>query len=290
MSDAPHSATLGALVRWGASRLPASPTPMLDARVLAKAAFALDDAALIAAGDEAPAQDDACRYAAMIERRGRDEPVAHIIGRREFWSLEIEVKPGILVPRADSETLIEAVVRRRARGAPLSIIDLGCGSGALLCALLGEFPAATGLGVDIDPEAAALTERNLQRLGFSGRARAVRGNWFDGIDARFDVLISNPPYIRTADRDALSREVRDFESATALFAGVDGLDALRAILSAAPARLASAGLAVLEFGAGQAQAVNEIAMAAFPAAQIALENDLSGRRRAAIIDLCPAAH
>lgn len=290
MSDAPKSATLDRLVRWGASRLSGSPTPMLDARVLAKAAFALDDAALIATGDQVVAEDGAVRYGAMIDRRSADEPVAHIIGRREFWSIDIEVYPGVLVPRADSEALIEAVVSRRARHEPLSIIDLGCGSGALLCALLAEFPEAKGLGVDIDPRAVALTARNLERFGFADRAHAALGNWFDGIRGIFDVIISNPPYIRTADRDSLPREVRDFENPAALFAGADGLDACRAILSAAPGRLASAGLAVLEFGAGQADAVNEIATAAFPAARIAIESDLSGRPRAAIIDLSPVAH
>jgi release factor glutamine methyltransferase len=263
---------------------------MLDARVLAKWALGATDVELITM-DRQPIDDASrARLDAAFLRRASGEPVAHIIGRREFWSLDIEVEPGILVPRADSETLIEAVVRLRARQAPLSIIDLGCGSGALLCALLTEFPAATGLGVDIDPAAVALTARNLIRLGFADRARAARGDWFEGIGDRFDVIVSNPPYIRTADRDALSREVRDFENPAALFAGADGLDAYRAILSAAPARLAAAGLAALEFGAGQAQAVNEIARAAFPAAQIALENDLSGRPRAVIIDLSPAAH
>ncbi len=263
---------------------------MLDARVLARWALGATDVELITM-DRQPIDDASrTRLDAAFLRRASGEPVAHIIGRREFWSLDIEVEPGILVPRADSETLIEAVVSRRARHAPLSIIDLGCGSGALLCALLSQFPAATGLGVDIDPAAVSLTARNLMRLGFADRARAARGDWFEGIGDSFDVIVSNPPYIRTADRDALPREVRDFENPAALFAGADGLDACRTILSGVPARLAAAGLAALEFGAGQAVEVNEIARTAFPAGQIAFESDLSGQPRAAIIDLCPAAH
>ena len=280
---------LDALIRSAAARFRFSQTPMIDARALAKCAFGLDDAELIARGGDVAEPEALARFRRMVERRAREEPVAYIVGRREFWSLEFDLAPGILVPRADSEALIEAVVRRRGRDEALGIVDLGCGSGALLCALIGEFPRATGLGVDINPEAVSLTLRNIARLGFSARAGARCGDWFNGIGERFDIVISNPPYIRTADRNALPREVRDFESPLALFAGEDGLAAHRAILNGAPGRLADDGLVILEFGAGQAQAVNEIAMAAFPAAHIAAERDLAGRPRALVIDLRPAA-
>ncbi len=277
--------TLDAAIRGGARRLSSSPTAMLDARVLAKAAFRLDDVRLITDGGRAVAAGARAVFDAMIDRRANGEPVAHIIGRREFWSLDIEVAPRILVPRADSEALIEAVVRRRDEEAPLAILDLGCGSGALLCALLASFPNATGLGVDINQDAVALTARNLDRLGLAARSAFLESDWFDAVDARFDVIVSNPPYVRTGDRDILPREVRDFEDARALFAGADGLDAYRAILAEAPARVAPGGLVVLELGDGQAGPVNEIARTAFPKASTAVVADMAGRPRAFVIDL-----
>lgn len=290
MPDRPVPPRLDALIRWAAAQFTSSPTPMIDARALAKAVFALDDAGLIVESDSVVDASAHTRFLAMVERRKHDEPIAHITGRREFWSLDIEVAPGILTPRTDSETLIEAAVQRRDARAPLRILDLGCGSGALICALLSVFPAAKGLGVDLNPDAVALTARNLHRLGFSDRASASAGNWVDGTAGEFDLIISNPPYIRTSDRATLPREVRDFESPLALFAGADGLDAYRAILKSAPSRLAAGGLTILEFGEGQAAAVNKLATNAFPAARIAVENDLSGRPRALVIDLAVTAN
>jgi len=290
MRELPDPPRIDALIRWAARELSNSPTPMIDARALAKAAFELDHTTLIAEGSR---QIDAARldlFVSMVARRGNDEPVAYIVGRREFWSLEFGIEPGILVPRADSETLIDAVAKRRDRRAAASILDLGCGSGALLCALLSEFPKASGLGVDINPRAVSLTNSNIASLGFSSRARAVEGDWLDATGATFDIIVSNPPYIRTGDREFLPREVREFESPLALFAGPDGLAAYRTILEKAPARLAEDGLMVLECGEGQAGAVNEIATSAFPGAQFAVENDLAGRPRALVIDLRAAAH
>lgn len=290
MGERPDPPRIDALIRWAAGEFAGSPTPMIDARALAKAAFDLDDATLIAEGSRTADAAALEAFVAMVARRADDEPVAYIVGRREFWSLDFEIAPGILVPRSDSETLIDAVVKRRNRRAAASILDLGCGSGALLCALLSEFPNASGLGVDINPEAVNLTNSNIARLGFSSRARAEQNDWFDGIGARFDIIVSNPPYIRTGEREFLPREVRDFESPLALFAGPDGLAAYRTILEKAPARLTGDGLMVLECGKGQAEAVNEIATLAFPGAQFAVENDLAGRPRALVIDLRAAAH
>jgi release factor glutamine methyltransferase len=277
--------TIDAAIRRAAAELEASPTPALDARVLAKAAFGLDDATLIARGGDVPAPGALKRYGEMVARRAAGEPVAHIVGRREFWSLDIEVEAPILVPRADSETLVEAVVHRRPPDAPLRILDLGCGSGALLCALLSAFPKATGVGVDISLEAVALTARNLARLGFGPRSTSKVGDWFSAVEGRFDVAVSNPPYIRTVDRDILPREVRDFEDPRALFSGVEGFDAHRALMTDAPGHLAPAGLFVVEFGEGQSPAINELARAAFPGAARTVERDLSGRPRAFVIDL-----
>lgn len=285
MPNAPHLLRVDALVRWAAKEFTNSTTPLLDARVLAKFAFNLDDVSLIAQGDRAVDEEAAQYFRRLVERRGRAEPVAYIVGRREFWSLDLELSPGILVPRADSETLVEAVLARRAHALPHRILDLGCGSGALLSALLAEFPNARGLAVDIDPEAVALTSRNLARLGFEGRAQAVRSDWFAEVSGAFDIIVSNPPYIRTVDRSALSREVAEYENPIALFAGLDGLDAYRRILAAAPPFLAPGGLVVAEFGEGQAESVKHMAEGAFPGVKTAIETDLSGRPRAVVIDL-----
>lgn len=271
-------------LRAAAARLAASDTPMLDARVLAMRAFGLDEAGLIAeAGRELSAEERA-RLDAFVARRERGEPVAHIVGRREFWSLDIEVAPGVLTPRPDTETLIEAAAARRGEDALLRILDLGCGSGAVLCALLHVFPNAEGLGVDADAAAVALTNRNLRRLGQDARGEAVIGDWFDGVEGLFDLVVSNPPYIPASDRDRLPREVRDFEAAGALFSGADGLDDIRRILAGAPRRLAANGLMIIEFGQGQAAAVEALARAAFKDAVVEVAHDLGRRPRAIVID------
>ncbi len=274
-----------AALRWGAAELARSDSPMLDARVLLKAALDLDDAKIIADGARLLTEAETAAFSAMIARRSRDEPVAYITGFREFWSLRIAVAPGVLVPRADSETLIAAAVARRQRLEALRILDLGCGSGALLCALLSEFSDASGVGVDIDPRAAALTVSNLERLGFSERAKAIAGDWAAPIRGRFDIIVSNPPYIADAERGKLPPEVEAFEDPRALFAGTDGLNAYRRLAGLLPAALAEDGLLLLEIGFDQAGAVGALAGAAFPQGRAVIAKDLAGRDRALIIDL-----
>lgn len=277
--------TIEEALKRGARALALSTTPTLDARVMMMAAIGCDEARLVLDGARALTDAERAAFEAMVERRARQEPIAHIVGRKEFWSLDIEVGAGILVPRPDSETLISAVVARRNAAAPLSILDLGCGSGALLGALLSAFPNASGLGVDISEAAVALTARNLARLGQGNRAHAKAGDWFADVDGRFDVIISNPPYIPVGDRDILPREVAGYEDERALFAGVDGLEACRRILAGAPRFLAQDGLLVLEFGEGQETAVKDLARRAFPTARTHVERDLAARPRAIVIDL-----
>lgn len=289
VSEPPASATIGAALRWGASALGASRTAALDARVLMKAASGLDDAGLIL-HDGAPMPAGARgEFQAMIARRAAHEPVAYITGVREFWSLPIAVEPGVLVPRGDSETLIAAVLDRRDGTEPRRILDLGCGSGALLCALLASMPAATGLGVDISEGAAALTNRNLAALGLAARGRAIRGDWTEPVGARFGVIVSNPPYIAARQRGTLPREVEAYEDPRALFAGADGLNAYRALARRLPDVAAPGALIVLELGAGQAAAVTALFQEAFPDVRMSASPDLAGIPRALIIDLAEGA-
>lgn len=282
---APEGVTLAGALRWGAGELGRSPTAMLDARVLLKAALQLDDSGLIFEDRRVLSPGERTAFEAMIARRAADEPVAYITGVREFWSLPIAVEPGILVPRADSETLVAAILARREARAPWRILDLGCGSGALLCALLSSMPQAAGVGVDINDRAVALTNRNLGALGLAARGRTVAGDWTGGIDERFDIIVSNPPYIADADHGSLPRDVARYEDPRALFAGADGLDAYRALAGQLAGVVVSGGLLALELGAGQADAVAALFRQAFPNGHFTAVPDLAGTPRALIIDL-----
>lgn len=274
--------TLETYLRAAAARLARSDTPMLDARVLAKRALSLDDAGLILEAGRALTAEEAARLDAMIVRRAAGEPVAYIVGEKEFRGLTFRTAPGVLVPRPDSETLIEAAAKRLAAAAPLSILDLGTGTGCLLCALLAHFQNATGLGVDIADAALALAAENARALGLAGRARFATSDWASAVEGRFDLVVSNPPYIRESECPGLPVEVRAHEDPRALFAGADGLDAYRAIAAAAPRLVAPGGLIILELGADQAGPVAALMAAALPGAHIEVEPDLAGRPRALV--------
>lgn len=215
-------------------------------------------------------------FDALIARRLAHEPVAYITGARAFWTIELLVGPGVLVPRADSETLIEAAVAHFAGRAPATILDIGTGPGTLLLAALDQWRGATGLGIDASPVALDYAARNAIRLGMQARARFRAGDWAAGVTDRFDLVLANPPYI--ADTDPLPAEVRNHEPGAALFAGAEGLDAYRALVPQLPRLLAPDGVAVLEIGASQAEAV----MGLLTAAELApvLHHDLAGRPRA----------
>lgn len=217
-------------------------------------------------------------FAALLARRVAYEPIAYIIGRRAFWTIELAVGPGVLVPRADSETLIEAAIGHFGMGAPATILDLGTGPGTLLLAALDQWRDATGLGVDAADAALAYAARNARDLGMADRARFQRGDWAGGINAAFDLILANPPYIGVDE--PLPREVAGHEPATALFAGADGLDDYRRIVPQLARLLAPGGAAILEIGATQADAVSQLLVAA--GFSVARRHDLAGRARALI--------
>ena len=194
-----------------------------------------------------------------MRSRAAREPLAYIIGRREFWSLDFEVGPGVLVPRPESEIMVEEALKRfPIVDAPLRVVDLGTGSGCLLLAFLSERPKAEGLGVDISEEALVLAMRNAANLGLDKRARFLRGDWMGALSGLWDVIFINPPYILEGDLDGLDPEVGRYEPRGALDGGPDGLYAYRRIAAALRPRLAPEGRAFLEIGQGQAGAVERL--------------------------------
>jgi len=242
-------------LRRGAVRLAAAgvESARLDARLLLGFAEGIEQAALIA--DPARVVDDA-RFEALIARRSAREPVAYIVGRQEFWSLSFRVSPATLIPRADSEAVVEAALATFAAG---RVLDLGTGTGCLLLAILHERRAAWGVGVDASPAAAWLAAENARALGIGERAMFLAGDWDAPLGGRFELVVANPPYVGTGELPHLAPEVACWEPHLALEAGADGLRAYRALLPRLPMLLAPGGLAVLEVGAGQATAVSGIA-------------------------------
>ncbi|PZQ11294.1 MAG: peptide chain release factor N(5)-glutamine methyltransferase [Ancylobacter novellus] len=274
--------TRGEAVRAVAARLRAAgcETPELDARTLAAAAFGLDAAGLIASGGDDAGSEARERLEAFAGRRAAGEPVARILGRREFWGLDFALAPETLAPRPDSETVVEAALAAAGeRDRALRVLDLGTGTGCLLLAILSERPRAFGVGVDLAPAAAAAARANAEALGLGDRAAFFAGSWGDALGGTFDLVVSNPPYILSADVAGLDVEVRAHDPLLALDGGEDGLDAYRALADALPRLLADDGAAALELGAGQAEEVSAImAEAGFSASRAA--RDLGGVPRA----------
>lgn len=195
----------------------------------------------------------------VASRRASGEPVAYILGEREFWSIPLTVSPATLIPRPDSETLIELALEHYRDEPPQRILDLGTGSGCLLLALLSEFPGARGVGIDISGKAIDIARGNAKRSGFFDRTTFSVGSWTDGITGTFDLVISNPPYIRSGDIRRLEKDVRDFEPMTALDGGEDGLEMYRSIFSKLDSLLSLDGQVIVEIGMGQREDVREIA-------------------------------
>ena len=222
-------------------------------------------------------------FDALLARRARREPMALILGRQGFWTLDLAVSPATLIPRADSETLIEAALAAfPARQVVRRVLDLGTGTGCLLLAALSEFPCAWGLGVELDPQAARLAAANARSTGLSGRVAFVAGCWAEAIAGRFDLILANPPYVERGLLPSLMPEVGRYEPARALDGGVDGLDAYRALLPVLPSVLTPDGAAILEIGAGQRAGVVELAARAGFAAPH-LRQDLGGHARALVL-------
>jgi release factor glutamine methyltransferase len=252
-----------------------SDTPRLDSELLMAHALGITREALLLAHLDDPVPP---AFADLLARRLAHEPVAYITGTRAFWTIELAVGPGALIPRPDSETLIEAAIEHFGERAPATILDLGTGPGTLLLAALDQWPQATGLGVDRSPTALDMARANAGRLGMENRARFVEGDWAAGVGAAFDLVLANPPYIAT--HEPLPPDVHDHEPEGALYAGADGLEAYRAIIPELPRLVVPGGVAILEIGHEQAEAVG--ALVAATGRPWSLRRDLAGRPRAIV--------
>jgi release factor glutamine methyltransferase len=256
----------------------------LDARLLIGAVLGLDLTGMVAAANRTLTRDQSIRLERLTGRRLAGEPVARLLGVKEFWGLSLKLSPATLVPRPDTETVVEfALELLRADGLAdraLRIADLGTGTGAILLALLSELPGAQGIGTDISAEALETARDNAVRLGFSGRAAFIRCDYASALSGPFDLIVSNPPYIRSADIASLAPEVRDHDPHAALDGGADGLDAYRALIAQATCVLAPGAVLVVEAGQDQAGEIQGLMTAAGLTIPGPPKADLAGIRRA----------
>jgi len=256
----------------------------LDARLLTGHALGLNLTGMITAAQRQLTPDESARIEDFVRRRLAGEPVARIVGEKEFWGLSLQLAPATLVPRPDTETVVElALELLRADGdlnRRLRIADLGTGTGAILLALLSELPAATGFGTDISEAALQTAAANAARAGFSERTTFIACDYASGLSGPFDLIVSNPPYIRSADIGGLAVEVRNHDPLAALDGGADGLDAYRALISQTAALLAPGGTLVVEGGQGQAAPIEALMTASGLIVRHPPKTDLAGIPRA----------
>jgi release factor glutamine methyltransferase len=254
-----------------------SDTARLDSELLMAEALHIDrDRLLLAPPDRVVPE----RFWEMVTRRSQGEPVAYITGRRAFWNIELHVGPGVLVPRPDSEVLIASAIEHfEGTDGPKRVLDLGTGPGTLLLAALDIWHGATGLGVDLSRQALTYASANARRLGLEARAKLMQGDWATGLLEKFDLILCNPPYI--ADDAELGPGVREYEPDEALFAGREGLDAYRELAPQLPRLLNRGGLAAIEIGADQKEAVTGLLSRDGLRAKVA--QDLAGRDRALLL-------
>lgn len=253
----------------------------LDAELLARHVSGWDRATLVARLVDEPPAGFADAFAAVVARRLLREPVAYIVGQQEFWGRDFAVRPGVLIPRPETELIVEETLGwARARPAPLHIVDIGTGSGCLAITLALELPNAAVSATDISSDALLIARGNADRL--QAQVAFHHGSMLAGIGAPVDVIVSNPPYITRADYRALPPEVRDYEPASALLAGDDGLDGLRLVAATAAAALGPDGLLAMEIGFGQADAAARIVAETERLRLLRIRDDLQGTPRTVI--------
>lgn len=267
------------LVRAGIAPAEAS----LDARLLAQHVLGWTAAALLTSGDAEEPTDFSGRYLAYLTRRARREPMAYLTGSKEFWNLSFEVSPAVLIPRPETETLVEALLERvPAAGGDVRIADVCTGSGCVAVSIAMERPRIEVTATDTSEAALQVAVRNATRHGVRERIDFVRADLLAGVPGAFAAIVANPPYVRTIDRAGLQAEVRDFEPDIALFGGADGLAIVGALIDQAADHLTSNGMLLFEFGHGQEEAVRELISASRELRMIDVKLDLLGIARVAI--------
>jgi release factor glutamine methyltransferase len=260
-------------------------TPDLDARRLLEAATGLASSALAAEPTRILSPEEETRFEALLKQRLARRPMSQIEGRVGFWTLELAVTSDVLTPRPETETVLEAALAETADRKTGRVLDLGVGSGTLLLAFLSERPGWSGVGVDLSAAALAVASANMRALNLQGHAALVQGDWDAGLDpgAGFDLVLSNPPYVTTAELSELAPEVRDHEPRLALDGGADGLNSYRRLAPRLSRLMASDGAAVFEIGTGQGPAVAELFKTAVEGASVRIVPDLDGRDRAVVV-------
>lgn len=254
-------------------------SPAIDARLLLEAAADISRADILADPHKVLTEAQAARYDGWIERRLRREPVARILGRKGFWKILLNLTPDVLVPRPDTETVVETALAAFPGAAPFTALDIGVGSGAIMLAILAERPAARGLCTDVSEAALAVARDNAAHLGLAGRAAFLRTRWADGLDsASFDLVVSNPPYIASAEIERLDPEVREHDPRLALDGGADGLDAYRELAPEILRVLKPGGVFAVEIGFDQAEPVQALFRDA-GAERVQVVRDLGDRDR-----------
>lgn len=237
-------------------------SPVLDARMLIEAGAGVSRLEIVTDPRRELSNEQLASVERLVLRRVAREPIGHIVGRKAFWTLDLDVSADVLSPRPETELLVEAALAILPKDADANVLDLGVGSGAIVLAILAERPNASAVGVDTSELALAVARRNADKLGLSDRLTLSLGDWHAGLDGVFDLVVSNPPYIPTAEIDTLAPEVARYEPKVALDGGADGMDAYRAILAGLPRLLRVGGAFAFEVGRGQADAVRALAMGA----------------------------
>ena len=279
-----HAPTISQALDWAAGKLRAtSPTARLDAELLLAHALGWQRARLLAEGRLPLEQPQEAAFHSMVARRAALEPIAYLVGHKEFYGLDFEIDPRVLVPRPETELLVELAFERLnvRMFERLNIVDVGTGSGAIAVALAVHLPIARLIAIDISRDALELARRNMERHAVAERVRLIQGDLLDPLDEPVDLIVSNPPYTILSEID---EGVRRYEPRQALDGGADGLDLYRRLLAAAPAKLRPGGAILLEIGATQAAAVTELARRSFPEAAVSVHQDLAGRDRVVVID------
>ncbi len=250
-------------------------TPVIDARILLLAAAETDRATLIGDPQRPLTPEAALKFETFVRRREQREPAAHIVGKKGFWTLDLISDRRGLVPRPETEVIVDLILKAHAVDVPNRVLDLGVGSGTILLALLAERKSWTGVGIDQSEDALALAAENASHIGLTDRIELRVGDWHQGVDERFDIVVSNPPYIPSAVIDTLQDEVRLHDPRLALDGGEDGLNPYRILFSALPEVLKPSGVFAFEFGIGQADAVMALAQSVSGLINLRVIKDLS---------------